>query len=127
MLSGRLVTAVLMAHNRAEVKFLLDDLLTATERIMLGKRLLIALLLKHGFSYAEIAGVLRVGETTIAAVSEKMQRGGNGFNFVFERLQRREKLETLFANLLKLLPAIPPKVGPGRWQSLSARPRTTIL
>lgn len=50
------------------MKTFLKDLLTESERIMMGRRILIARLLLSGKTYAEIKDDLRVGNSTIRTV-----------------------------------------------------------
>ena len=63
-----LYTAVSGVRGREAVKMFLRDLLTPSERIMLGRRIVIARLLLLGESYNAIGKRLRVGRTTISRV-----------------------------------------------------------
>lgn len=60
------------AQSIDEVKTLLHDLLTETERQVLTKRLAIAIFLDKGRSYEHIKNMLKVSSATIASVNEKM-------------------------------------------------------
>ena len=121
-LSQTLVTAVSLIRERDGLAQFFNDLLTTTEKVMLGKRLLIALFLGQGRSYAEISRVLRVGEQTIAAVSERLERDGRGFRLVLQKLEKEEKLDKLFMEITKgfgdLVKQLPRKAGRGRWRFL---------
>lgn len=117
-LSGKIVEAALLIRNKKELTAFFDDLLTSTEKVMLGKRLLIAMFLEHDYTYQEIRRVLKVGETTIAAISEKLQQKGDGFHIAVKKLQRQEKIEAIFDAFERLMKSIPPKIGPGRWRFL---------
>jgi len=121
-LSQRLVAAVSLIRERNHLAQFFNDLLTATEQVMLGKRLLIALFLEKGRSYAEISRVLSVGEQTIAAVSERLERDGRGFRLVLQKLEKEDKFEKLFAEVTKgfadFAKKLPRKAGPGRWRFL---------
>ena len=121
-LSQKLVAAVSQIRERDGLVQFFNDLLTTTERIMLGKRLLIALFLGQGRSYAEIRRVLKVGEQTIATVSERLQRDGRGFRLVLQKLEKEEKLDKLFMEITKgfgdLVKQLPRKAGRGRWRFL---------
>lgn len=68
---------------------ILDDLLTPTEKIMLGKRLLIAILLQQGYGYREIVPALKVSPGTINVVRTTLTRGGEGFKGLFRLLEGR--------------------------------------
>jgi uncharacterized protein YerC len=63
-----LYTAAGSMRGRDAVKMLLRDLLTHSERIMLGRRIWIARLLLSGYSYRDIGTRLHVGPHTIRKV-----------------------------------------------------------
>ena len=88
-LSQKVVDAALVIRSKKELAEFFDDLLTSTEKVMLGKRLLIVMFLERGYTYREISRALKVGETTIAAVSEKLQQRGDGFRVAVKNLERQ--------------------------------------
>lgn len=63
-----LYTAAGTVRGRDATKAFLRDLLTPSERIMLGRRIWIARLLLQGYSQAEIGEKLKVGPNTIQRV-----------------------------------------------------------
>jgi uncharacterized protein YerC len=63
-----LYTAASAVRGRGAVKLFLRDLLTGSERIMLGRRIIIAQKLLSGASYADITQSLGVGHDTIYRV-----------------------------------------------------------
>ncbi len=63
-----LYTAASSVQGRADIKEFLRDLLTPSERIMLGRRIHIARMLIVGTDYDRIQGGLHVGRDTIARV-----------------------------------------------------------
>ena len=63
-----LYTATSSVQGRSAMKLFLRDLLTESERIMLGRRIWIARLLLQGIHYEEIAAQLKVGYATIYRV-----------------------------------------------------------
>ena len=63
-----LYTAAGTVRGRAAMKLFLRDLLTESERVMMGRRILIARELLSGKTYEDIASDLRVGNTTIRRV-----------------------------------------------------------
>lgn len=121
-LGNRVVSAALLIRDRQGLKLFFDDLLTTTEKAMLGKRLLIALFLEQGRSYADIGRILKVGETTIAAVSERLRRGGNGFRLVLKKIEKQEKIENVLEKISESFQRewrkLPRQVGRGRWRFL---------
>lgn len=124
-LAERIVGVVLRIRDRKGLLEFFDDLLTTTEKAMLGKRMLIAFFLEHGHSYAEISNVLKVSETTIGMISERLQHGGRGFRLAIQKLEREEEFEKIIQATKRVFQKIkrmrmPPKIGPGRWHFLDA-------
>ena len=64
-----LCTAAGALHGREPMKAFLKDLLTESERVMLGRRIMIARLLLAGASRREVAERMGVGLDTIARVT----------------------------------------------------------
>ncbi|MBI2054669.1 MAG: hypothetical protein HYT39_01065 [Candidatus Sungbacteria bacterium] len=117
-LGQRIVRASFLLKNKGELQLFFDDLLTSTEKAMLGRRLLIAMFLEKGFSYGEIRRALRVGENTISAISERLRRSGEGFRVALKKLEREEKIDHLLESLKKAWNRLPSKAGKGRWRFL---------
>ncbi len=65
-----LYTAASAVKGRADMKLFLRDLLTESERIMLGRRILIARMLLAGCSHRYIAEGLSVGTDTVWRVQQ---------------------------------------------------------
>lgn len=65
-----LYTAASAVSGREAVKLFLKDLLTPSERIMLGRRIIIARLLISGETYADITKRLSVGHDTIFRIQK---------------------------------------------------------
>ncbi len=65
-----LYTAASSVKGRADMKMFLRDLLTESERIMLGRRILIARMLLAGCSHRYIASGLHVGLDTVSRVHQ---------------------------------------------------------
>jgi uncharacterized protein YerC len=68
-----LYTAAAAVHGRAAVKSFLRDLLTESERIMLGRRIIIARLLLQGETYEEISNRLGTSPPTIRRIERWLQ------------------------------------------------------
>ena len=78
----------------SESKNFLEDLLWPTERIMLIKRLAIAVMLSKGYTYDEIDHTLKVSRTTIMNVSYFLKHGQNsGYKEVVARILKDQKRE----------------------------------
>lgn len=68
-----LYTAASAIKGRDAIKLFLKDLLTGSERLMLGRRLLIARLLLRGETYDAVRKRLGVGYTTIARIERWLE------------------------------------------------------
>src|SRR3989338_9528747 len=84
-----------------EARLLLGDLLTPTEKIMLAKRLAIAVLLAKDYDYRQINQVLKVSFTTILAVMKQQVIDGRGYRKAVDKILHKENLEEFFADLTK--------------------------
>ncbi len=74
-----LYTSIETLKTREEVKNFLRNLLTESERIMLGRRLIIAQMLLDGKTYAEIMDELKVGIDTINRVHQWLDDENGGY------------------------------------------------
>lgn len=112
------------------------ELLTPTERIMLAKRLAIAILLMKKYSYEVIIDILKVSPATIGAISLWLKKEGKAFGKVTEKILSQEKQGEFWDNLEQFLSTlIPPGKGIDwsrarreQWEKLRERRRKrTIL
>lgn len=121
-LAQKIVNAALSSRSRHELTLFFDDLLTQTEKAMLGKRFLIAIFLERRYSHAAICNILKVSEATIGTVSERMQKSGEGFRLAIEKLGRQEKVDAMLHSIEKMFKSVPrlfpPATGSGRWNFL---------
>ncbi len=92
---------VSIQHSQEMVAFL-ASLLTPTEKIMLAKRLAIAIFLEEGNSDAEIARMLHVTRITVAKMRLYIQLYGEGFFVAVKKLQERKELDEFKKFLLSL-------------------------
>lgn len=83
-----LYTAASSIKGRDAVKLFLRDLLTPSERIMLGRRIIIARMLIAGESYDEIGEKLRVGRATIGRVHRWLTDQLPGFENAIKEMER---------------------------------------
>jgi uncharacterized protein YerC len=96
-----LYTAAASVKGRDAVKQFLKDLLTHSERIMLGRRIWIARLLMQGVPYEVIAQKLRVGMGTIHRVDRWLhdqfpgfEKAIHGLEEEFDRRARKKEART---------------------------------
>jgi len=97
--------------NSDEIEDFLEDFLSPVEKIMLAKRLSIAVLLAKGYTYPSIKSMLRVTPATIASVSVNLKYSGKGYKHVVEKILRNEKLDEFWQKMEDMLAKIPPSKG----------------
>lgn len=89
-------TMIALLENKDEVKSFFKDLLSATESVMLARRIQIAKLLLSGWGYDRIQHRLGAGPTTVASVHRWLQGGFGGYAAAIPKLEkeiaRREKV-----------------------------------
>ena len=83
-----LYTAVESLGSREEVKNFLRDLLTEGERIMVGRRIIIAKRLLNEEPYEQIIREMRVGGDTITRVHRWLEDDVHGYEKVVKKLER---------------------------------------
>lgn len=81
-------TMVALLENKEEVRSFFKDLLSASESIMLARRIQIAKLLLSGWGYERIVQKLGTGPTTIASVHRWLQGGFGGYANAIPKLKR---------------------------------------
>ena len=81
-------TSAAALRGREEVKNFFKDLLSESETVMLGRRLVIAKELLEGKTYQEIMTAYHVGKATIGAVQHWLTSGFGGFEPAIERYAR---------------------------------------
>ena len=86
-----LYTAIATLKSRDEVKIFLRDLLTESERIMIGRRILIAQRLLEDKSYTEIKQELGVGGDTIMRVHRWLEDENYGYEETIKKLEKEYK------------------------------------
>lgn len=85
-----------------EARLFVGDLLTRTERIMLPKRLAIAILLTRGENYNSIRDALKVTQTTIASVSKTLELS-EGLRKAIKKLEKSETWRSWWQDVESLL------------------------
>lgn len=114
-----LFESILQIKNRKESEEFFADLLTPTEKIMLAKRISVALLLAKDYDYRAIRRILHVSPPTIAAVSASMKYTGRGYQQVVEKLLKEEKVKEILLSVVGKIASIGAVGGKGSgdwWQ-----------
>ncbi len=84
-----LYTTVSCLDSREEVKLFLRDLLTESERIMLGRRILIAQKLLKDISYDNIIKEMKVGKDTIMRVHRWLEDDAGGYEKTINKFETK--------------------------------------
>lgn len=90
---GLFSSTIVSMNDKGELEDFFSDLLSPIERLMLAKRLAIALMLEKDYTYPMIGKALRVTPTTIASVSMQLRYAGKGYKKIVEKIIAEEKFE----------------------------------
>lgn len=112
---SKFVRVLSRAQNEKGLALILDELLTETERIMLAKRLSIALMLSGNIPQHRIAEVLCVSPSTVTRMSLAVERGQYDF---IRNISQKDKvdLEKIIWLLLTAGGLMPPRLGRKYWR-----------
>lgn len=98
-------------RNSEDIDDFLEDVLSPSEKIMLAKRLAIAVLLAKGYIYPSIAKILRVTPTTISTVSLRLKYSGRGYKRIVNKILSSEKKDEFWNEVEDILANIPNSKG----------------
>jgi len=90
----------------------LEDFLTPTEKMMLAKRLAVAVMLAKGYDYRAIRKTLKVSFHMVANVNLWLKYKGKGYQKVINWILREEKIEKFWQKVDDVLGDIVPPQGP---------------
>ncbi len=96
-------------NDSAKTEEFFTDLLSPTEKVMLSKRLAIAVMLIKGYDYLTIRLTLRVSPGTIGSISVWLKYSGTGYRKVVEKLLKKEKFEDIVSKLESAAELIKPE------------------
>lgn len=83
-----LFDAILSLENRDECYSFFEDLCTVNELLSLSQRFEVAAMLKDGKTYLEIAEKTGASTATISRVNRSLNYGNDGYELVFNRMNR---------------------------------------
>ena len=93
-----------------QVISLLNDLLSKTEKIMLSKRIAIAVLLEHGdYTYREISKMLRVSLGTVEKIKGILLIQGEGYRRIIHKVALNKELNNLLGEMIEVIKPLPSK------------------
>ena len=105
------ISTISHLRNNDEIDEFLKDFLSPIEKIMLSKRLAIAVLLAKGYTYPTIGSILRVTPGTIAGVSLSFKYSGKGYKKMVEKILSDEKKDNFWQKIEDVLAKIPNSKG----------------
>ena len=86
-----------------DLEKLLEDLLTPTEKIMLAKRLMIAILIQRQKRSRDICRALKVSKATVNTIRRDIIRSGVGYRIVFKMFAAEPKRSSGSNNILETI------------------------
>jgi len=93
-------------RTKNEICLFLDDLLTPTEKVMLGKRLAIAFLIEEGHDHRSIQRIMHVSLTTVSSVHFWLKNRGDGYRMVIARMKKEKEWAGRLNKLNNVLEAL---------------------
>lgn len=85
-----LFDAILCLKTREECYGFFEDLCTVNELLSLSQRFEVAAMLKEKKTYLEIAEKTGASTATISRVNRSLNYGNDGYDLVFERMEKPE-------------------------------------
>ena len=82
-----------------EIQTFLEDFLSPTERIMLAKRMAIAILLSRGYDQRTISSMLKVSTATINKIAMYINTKTAGYQLLLKKYSQKESLKKLVQEL----------------------------
>ncbi|MBI5613588.1 hypothetical protein HY947_01570 [Candidatus Gottesmanbacteria bacterium] len=113
-----LLESIAAADSAPKVERFLSDLLSPTERLMIAKRISIALLLIKNYDQRTIAKWLKVSLTTVSKISTVLQRKSDGYKTIVSAILKKERFKSLLRNIDDAIGRIMPPLGRnwGHWK-----------
>ncbi len=98
-----------------------EVILTRSEKLMIGKRVAIAFLLRKGARYDDICYILRVSRGTVARVNDRLENSSS-FQMHIDRILRQEEIDLALLSFFEKLAKLG-SVGKGgsSWRKISKK------
>ena len=88
LIKEQLISALAAIKDKNEMSNFLDSLLTNSERVMLTKRLAIAVLLENGVSYSDISKLLKVSSVTVGFVKNNVLKDNDSYTLLVQKINK---------------------------------------
>jgi uncharacterized protein YerC len=99
-ITDALFVSLAKMRDTAAVASFMRNLLTPTERVMLAKRLMVALLIKRGLGYQKICKALKISHATVNVVRREFAQMGDGYRLA-ARLVEEELGDKFFEDIIR--------------------------
>ena len=86
-----LFSAILSLKDKEECYTFFEDLCTINELLSLSQRFEVAKMLREKRTYLEIAEKTGASTATISRVNRSLNYGNDGYDMVFDRIEKEEK------------------------------------
>ena len=96
---------VLAKLSKQQMDTFLLSLFSDTERLMFGKRLAMAIMIKEGLKDAQISQTLRVTRVTITRMRAFLKSRGQGYNLALQKLSEEKPYKEFRKFLLRSTPS----------------------
>ncbi len=88
-----LFEAILNLENKEECYLFFEDVCTVNELLSLSQRFEVAKMLREKKTYLEIAEKTGASTATISRVNRSLNYGNDGYEMVFQRMEKKEQKE----------------------------------
>jgi len=90
-------------QNSYEIEGFLNDFLTKEEKIMLGKRLMLHLMLENNYPTSNIETSLKVSRETVRVHKNIWQNAGSIYKEIISKISKKERTRQLFNKIESML------------------------
>lgn len=91
-----------------DVALFLEDFLSPTEKIMLAKRLTIAILFSKGFDHRSISSLLKVSTSTVNNISMFLKTNSPGYKLLIRKYTQKEIFKEFIKDLERTIYRLQP-------------------
>ncbi len=112
----KLIATFSRLKSKDEIQEVFDSLFTEVEKLMLAKRLAIALLLENGVSYKEISRILKVSPVTVGFIKRNVVHRKAGYKKLLAELNSLDR--SVLEKFSEFVSGLPQKHDRNRWQFL---------
>ena len=84
-----------------QIKSFFEDFLSPTEKIMLAKRMTIAILFSQGYDHRAISSMLKVSTTTVNNVAKYLQAKTPGYQLLIKKYLQKESTREFLEDLAR--------------------------